>query len=77
VIDITPVREMLQADGVDAELVASDDTTGTARLRLVIDDAECAECVMPRPILETLALRLLKPTNPTVQAVRIDDPREH
>jgi hypothetical protein len=77
VIDITPVREMLQADGVDAELVASDDTTGTARLRLVIDDAECAACVMPRPILETLALRLLKPANPTVQAVQIDDPREH
>lgn len=76
-IDITPVREMLQADGIDAELVGSDDTTGTARLRLVIDDAECAECVLPRPILETLALKLLKSANPTVTAVQIDDPREH
>lgn len=75
-IDITPVREVLQADGVDAELIAGDDGTGTARLRLVIDDAECGECVMPRPFLEALALKLLKETNPGLTAVHIEDPRE-
>lgn len=75
-IDITPVRQMLQADGVDAELIGSDDAVGTARLRLVIDDAECAECVMPRPFLEALALKLLRETNPGLTAVYIEDPRE-
>jgi hypothetical protein len=75
-IDITPVRQMLQADGVDAELLGTDDSTGTARLRLVIDDVDCADCVMPRPFLEALALKILKPTNPTLQTIQIDDPRE-
>jgi hypothetical protein len=48
-IDISPLREMLRADGTDAELVEADEAAGTARLRLVIDDVDCADCVMPRP----------------------------
>ena len=67
-IDLTPVREILQADGGDIELVGMDGAT--AELRLVIDGAECAECVLPRPLLEAVASKLLG------VPVRIDDPRE-
>lgn len=67
-IDITPVRDILQADGGDVELLSMDG--GTANLRLVIEGAECAECVLPRPMLEEVAAKLLG------VPVRIDDPRE-
>lgn len=67
-IDLTPVRQLLQADGGDIELVGMDGAT--AELRLVIAGAECAECVLPRPMLEDVAAKLLG------VPVRIEDPRE-
>lgn len=67
-LDLTPVREILQADGGDIELVSMDGDT--ANLRLIIDGAECAECVLPRPLLEDVAAKLLG------TPVRIDDPRD-
>jgi hypothetical protein len=73
-IDLTPVREILQADGGDIELVAHEH--GTARLRLVLAGAACAECVLPRPMLEDVALKLLQPGTPGLVAVVVDDPRE-
>ena len=67
-IDLTPVRQILQADGGDIELVGEDD--GVAHLRLIVDGAQCAECVLPRPMLEDVAAKLLN------VPVRIEDPRE-
>jgi hypothetical protein len=67
-VDLTPVRELLQLDGGDIELVEMDGDT--AHLRLLIEGAECAECVLPRPMLEDVAAKLLG------VPVRIDDPRE-
>lgn len=67
-IDLTPVRELLQLDGGDVELLTSDATS--VHLRLILESAECAECVLPRPILEDVAAKLLG------VAVRIDDPRD-
>lgn len=66
-LDLTPVREILQADGSDVELVGMEG--GVARLRLIVEDAACAECVLPRAMLEDVATKLLGVT------VRIDDPR--
>ena len=43
---LAPVREVLQSDGGDIELVGVEG--GTARLRLVLETASCAECVLPR-----------------------------
>jgi Fe-S cluster biogenesis protein NfuA len=68
VIDISPVRDLIQLDGGDIEVVAVDGST--VELRLLLADAECAECVMPREVLEEVAAKLLGLT------VRIDDPRE-
>lgn len=67
-IDLTPVRQLLEADGGDIEFLGM--SGATADLRLVIDGAECAECVLPRPLLEDVAAKLLG------VPVRIDDPRE-
>ena len=68
-LDLSPVRDILQADGGDVELVAFDGATAT--LRLVLESAECAECVLPKPMLEDVAAKLLG------VAVTIDDPREN
>jgi len=68
-IDLTPVRELLRLDGGDVELVSTDGTT--ANLRLVLESAECADCVMPKAVLEEVSSKLLGLT------VSIDDPREH
>jgi hypothetical protein len=68
VTDVSPVRDLIQLDGGDIE-VLSDDTSGV-HLRLILTDAECAECVMPKGVLEEVASKLLG------LPVRIDDPRE-
>ena len=67
-LDLSPVRDILQADGGDIELVSFDG--GTAQMRLVLESAECAECVLPKPMLEDVAAKLLG------VPVSIDDPRE-
>ena len=67
-VDVSPVRDLIQLDGGDVEVLA-EDATGL-HLRLILEDAECAECVMPRAVLEEVSSKLLG------VAVRIDDPRE-
>jgi hypothetical protein len=71
---LAPVREVLQSDGGDIELVGVEGDT--ARLRLLLETAGCAECVLPRPLLETIALQMMQPLVPGLSAVAIDDPRE-
>jgi hypothetical protein len=72
---LTPVREILQPDGADIELVGVDG--GTALLRLRLEDAVCADtCVLPRAMLEAIALQMMRPLVAGLTAVAIDDPRE-
>lgn len=68
------VRSVLQADGADVELVAVEGDA--AHLRLVLVDANCAECVLPRGLLQDVALQMLRADLPALAAVEIDDPRE-
>ena len=65
-MDISPVRDLIQLDGGDIELVSED----PLHLRLILEDAECAECVMPKGVLEEVSSKLLG------RPVTIDDPRE-
>jgi len=72
---LAPVREILEPDGADIELVGIDG--GTALLRLRLENAACADtCVLPRALLETLALQMMQPLVAGLTAVAIDDPRE-
>jgi Fe-S cluster biogenesis protein NfuA len=68
------VRVVLQADGADIELVAVHD--GQAQLRLLVADANCAECVLPKALLEEVALDMMRAQVPALARVVIDDPRE-
>ena len=72
--ELAELRTLVAADGADFELVELDRATGTMRVRLVIPDAHCAECVMPRAALESIATARLADRG--VRAVTIDDPRE-
>ena len=69
------VRGLVSADGGDVELEGVDGAT--ARLRLVLETAHCVECVMPRPFLEQVSLGVFQRNGVAVDAVAIDDPREH
>ena len=66
--DISPVRDLIQLDGGDIEVLADDGSS--VHLRLILEDAKCAECVMPKGVLEDVSSKLLG------VAVKIDDPRE-
>jgi hypothetical protein len=72
---LASVREILQPDGADIELAGIDG--GTALLRLRLEDAVCADtCVLPRALLETIALQMMQPLVAGLTAVAIEDPRE-
>ena len=71
---LAALRELLRADKSDLELLGID--AGTARLKLVLGDPACADCVMPKSYLEPMILRHLRQTRPDIQRVMLDDPRE-
>jgi len=68
------VRALVTADGGDLVLSSIDD--GTVHLRLVLETAECQECVMPGAFLGQVALDMLSPSVPGLASVVVDDPRE-
>jgi hypothetical protein len=70
------LRAILTADGGDIQFDRFDDEALTLRLRLVLESAECKECVMPAPILEDIALSAFQRAGAPVDRVIIDDPRE-
>lgn len=68
------VQAIIQADGGDLLLDHVDG--GTVHLRLVVETADCAECVLPRPMLEQVAAQMLRPAVPGLDGVVVHDPRE-
>jgi hypothetical protein len=70
------VAGFLGPDGASIVVEQWDDTSGHLSVRLVLETAECAECVVPRPMLDTLLLDTLRGHAPAIRAVVLDDPRE-
>lgn len=68
------LRAMVALDGGDVELVSAGG--GAVALRLILEGAECRECVMPREFLEQIALDLVSTRLADVSVVTIEDPRE-
>ncbi len=66
-IDLTPVRDLLRLDGADISVVS--ESSDSVHLQLLLESADCADCVMPKPMLEDVASKLLG------VPVSIDDPR--
>jgi hypothetical protein len=65
---------MVSADGARLDLLSADDA-GLV-LDLVLVDAGCAECVMPREHLEGILRDQLKDALASPPAITIRDPRE-
>jgi Fe-S cluster biogenesis protein NfuA len=74
---LVDVAGLVQADGGDLELVSLDVGTGAVALRLLLESASCAECVLPRTMLEGIATGMLQRSLQAITHVSIDDPREH
>ena len=70
VADSSPLLQSL-------ELVSVDTASGAVALRLVLESANCAECVLPRAMLEGVAIGMLQRSVPGVAGLSIDDPRDH
>jgi hypothetical protein len=68
------VQALVRADGGDMLLTSIDGST--VYLELVLEGANCVECVMPREILEQIALDVVQRRAPDVTALQVDDPRE-
>ncbi len=68
------LRSLVALDGGDVELVSAD--AGTVALRLILEGAECRECVMPKEFLEQIFLDMVSTRIAEIDAVSIDDPRD-
>ena len=70
------VDGLLGPDGATIAVEAWDEATGCLSLRLELESAECAECVVPHPMLDTLLLDALRSHAPAIRSIVLDDPRE-
>lgn len=67
------LREGFQADGADLEVVSVEN--GVARVRLVVTDQTCLDCIVPGPVLRQVVEASVRQSCPEVHSVEIDDPR--
>ena len=69
--------ELVREDGAHFELTRWDAPANTLHLRLVLDDADCADCIVPRKLLQSITLDRARQRRLPIVRVEIDDPREH
>jgi hypothetical protein len=70
------VAEFLGPDGARVHVEGWEPDAGHLRLRLELESAGCAECVLPRPMLDRMLLTTLREHAPAVRTLHVDDPRE-
>ena len=75
-VALAAVRALLGPDGADVEPTGWEPGTGRLGLRLVLDSAACAECVVPRPMLDAVLLDTLRSHAAAVRLLDLDDPRD-
>ena len=73
---LAAVDGFLGPDGATVVVEGWDAGTGRVSLRLVLESAECAACVVPRPTLDMVLLDTLRRHAPAVRSVALVDPRE-
>jgi hypothetical protein len=72
---IQEVCRQFSQEGIRLELLSVDDIRRTVAVRIDLDEAECAECVMPRDHLERLIASSLERRDGRRFDVRLVDPR--
>lgn len=70
---VDEVQALVAADGGELRLDSFDGTT--AEFTLILETAECRECVMPATHLQAIILDKLKADAPGITTVTIRDPR--
>ncbi|HSO95571.1 MAG TPA: hypothetical protein VLV81_05985 [Acidimicrobiia bacterium] len=73
---LAAVDGFLGPDGASVTVDGWDTETGRLDLRLVLESPACAECVVPRPMLDRLLLDALRRHVSAVRAITLVDPRE-
>jgi Fe-S cluster biogenesis protein NfuA len=74
-VAVNDVRALVRPDGADFEVVSIDEAAGHVHLKLIMEGANCEECVMPVDILQQIARDVMSRQVPGVKTVTIDDPR--
>jgi hypothetical protein len=70
----SPLVDSLALDGVVLEF--RERRRGAAYFHLDLTDARCAECIIPREMLEQMLLAQVRTAYPDIQSVVVEDPRE-
>lgn len=73
---LAAIEGFLGPDGARVTVEGWDADAGRLSLRLVLESPDCAECVVPRPTLDTLLLDTLRRHAPAIRAIGLVDPRE-
>lgn len=71
---VAELRQMLLLDGADLQFVSGGDTSVTFALDL--DKVDCAECVLPSKMIETMLAQQLSDSIPQITKVVVNDPRD-
>ena len=72
---LAELAPMLQADGADLTLVSADPATSRIEMQLHVEDATCAECVLPSDLLVQVINDALARRIPTEFELVLRDPR--
>jgi Fe-S cluster biogenesis protein NfuA len=72
---LAELAPMLQADGADLTLVSADPATSRIEMQLHVENATCAECVLPSELLEQVIVDALARRIPTEFELVLRDPR--
>ena len=67
------LRDGFQADGADLEVLSVSD--GVARVRLIVTEATCLECIVPGHILREVVAASVSQACPELRRVEVEDPR--
>jgi hypothetical protein len=77
VIDVLDeLSDLIAGDGARLELAGLDQSAKEVRIALVLDDVDCADCVLPSDHLRTLITDRLADKRCGLTRVQLDDPRE-
>ena len=70
---LADLQASLQADGADLKFEGIH--AGVATVRLVVGPETCLECIVPKPILESVVLVALKKHDDSITSIKMIDPR--